>query len=84
MMSTSFGTNGDSAPGHLALIPADPGPGTVVIQQWWRLVPHVERVVVPFNDQPPEVCDAPAESDGCATTPGLFRRELNPECGASH
>jgi carboxymethylenebutenolidase len=39
----TFPTNGGSASGYLAK-PAQPGPGIVVIQEWWGLVPHIEQV----------------------------------------
>lgn len=39
----SFASNGDTAEGYLAL-PARPGPGVVLIQEWWGLVPHIEDV----------------------------------------
>jgi carboxymethylenebutenolidase len=39
--------NGRTTPGYLAL-PAKPGPGVVVIQEWWGLVPHIERVADRF------------------------------------
>jgi carboxymethylenebutenolidase len=38
-----FKTNGTATPGYLAR-PAHPGPGVVVIQEWWGLVPHIEHV----------------------------------------
>jgi carboxymethylenebutenolidase len=39
----AFKTNGASTQGYLAR-PAKPGPGVIVIQEWWGLVPHIERV----------------------------------------
>jgi carboxymethylenebutenolidase len=39
----SFKANGTTTPGYLAR-PAQPGPGVVVIQEWWGLVPQIERV----------------------------------------
>ncbi len=40
----SFRSNGESAAGYLALPPAGSGPGVLVIQEWWGLVPHIEDV----------------------------------------
>jgi carboxymethylenebutenolidase len=39
----SFASNGDTAQGYLAL-PEAPGPGVVLIQEWWGLVPHIADV----------------------------------------
>jgi carboxymethylenebutenolidase len=39
----SFASNGDTAQGYLAL-PDQPGPGVVLIQEWWGLVPHIADV----------------------------------------
>lgn len=38
-----FKANGATRAGYLAR-PAKPGPGVVVIQEWWGLVPHIEHV----------------------------------------
>ena len=38
----TFKTNGATTPAYLAQAAA-PGPGIVVIQEWWGLVPHIER-----------------------------------------
>ena len=37
----SFASNGSSARGHLALPPSGHGPGVVLLQEWWGLVPHI-------------------------------------------
>ncbi|HVA20941.1 MAG TPA: dienelactone hydrolase family protein [Candidatus Micrarchaeia archaeon] len=39
-----FPSNGSRAPGHLSVPPAGPGPGVVVIQEWWGLVDHITSV----------------------------------------
>lgn len=39
-----FPSNGSSCSGYLAVPPSGSGPGVVVIQEWWGLVPHIERV----------------------------------------
>ena len=43
-------SNGGTADGYLAL-PDGPGPGVIVIQEWWGLVPHVEDVADRFAQQ---------------------------------
>lgn len=43
-----FASNGGTGEGYLAL-PADgQGPGVIVIQEWWGLVPHIEQVCERF------------------------------------
>ena len=42
-----FASNGANAAGYLAQ-PARSGPGVVVIQEWWGLVPHLEQVADRF------------------------------------
>jgi carboxymethylenebutenolidase len=39
-----FPTNGHMTQGYLATPAAGKGPGIVVIQEWWGLVPHVKNV----------------------------------------
>jgi carboxymethylenebutenolidase len=43
----TFKSNGKTAAGYLAR-PAKPGPGVIVVQEWWGLVPHIERVADRF------------------------------------
>ncbi len=43
----SFASNGTAASGYLAN-PDSPGPGIIVIQEWWGLVPHIEDVADRF------------------------------------
>jgi carboxymethylenebutenolidase len=43
----SFRTNGTTTPGYLAR-PHGSGPGVIVIQEWWGLVPHIEQVADRF------------------------------------
>jgi carboxymethylenebutenolidase len=38
-----FKSNGSTTPAYIAR-PSRPGPGVVVIQEWWGLVPHIEHV----------------------------------------
>jgi carboxymethylenebutenolidase len=40
----TFASNGDSAEGYLAVPESGSGPGVIVIQEWWGLVPHVRDV----------------------------------------
>ena len=63
-----FPSNGHSATGYLA-VPADgSGPGLIVIQEWWGLVPHIE-----------DVCDRFAEAGFVALAPDLFHGESTTE-----
>ena len=63
-----FPSNGATGSGYLAL-PADGGgPGVVVIQEWWGLVPHIT-----------DVCDRYAAEGFCALAPDLFRGESTTE-----
>lgn len=43
----SFLSNGKQASGYLAL-PLGPGPGVIVIQEWWGLVPHIKQIADRF------------------------------------
>jgi carboxymethylenebutenolidase len=43
----TFKSNGHTATGYLAK-PSKPGPGVIVIQEWWGLVPHIEHVADRF------------------------------------
>src|SRR5215471_7948029 len=38
----SFSSNGETTDGFLAVSESGRGPGVVVIQEWWGLVPHIE------------------------------------------
>ena len=42
-----FRANGRTAPGYLSL-PAKPGPGLLVVQEWWGLVDHIKNVADRF------------------------------------
>ena len=44
----SFPSNGQSAEGYLALPASGKGPGVIVIQEWWGLVPHIKDVADRF------------------------------------
>lgn len=56
-----FASNGGTASGYLA-VPDGGGPGVVVIQEWWGLVPHIK-----------DVCDRFAAAGFTALAPDLFR-----------
>jgi carboxymethylenebutenolidase len=43
-----FRANGRVAPGYLAMPPDGTGPGLVVVQEWWGLVPHIKDVANRF------------------------------------
>ncbi len=59
----SFAANGGAAEGYLA-VPDQPGPGVLVIQEWWGLVGHIK-----------EVADRFAEAGFTALAPDLFHGE---------
>ena len=44
----SFKANGHTTPGYLATPASGTGPGVIVIQEWWGLVPHIEDVADRF------------------------------------
>ncbi len=43
-----FRANGHTASGYLALPPSGQGPGLIVIQEWWGLVPHITALTDRF------------------------------------
>ena len=59
----SYKANGHTTPAYLAR-PAQPGPGVVVIQEWWGLVPHIEHIADRF-----------AEAGFVALAPDLYHGE---------
>ena len=46
--SIEFPSNGATGGGYLALPPSGSGPGVVVVQEWWGLVPHIVDVTDRF------------------------------------
>ncbi len=46
--SVTFPSNGSTASGYLSLPESGQGPGVIVIQEWWGLVPHIENVADRF------------------------------------
>jgi carboxymethylenebutenolidase len=59
-----FRANGRTAPGYLATPTTGRGPGILVIQEWWGLVDHIERVADRF-----------AEAGFVALAPDLYHGE---------
>ncbi len=57
----NFPSNGQEAEGYLAKPASGSGPGVVVIQEWWGLVPHIK-----------DVCDRLAGEGFVALAPDLF------------
>jgi len=45
----TFKANGTDTPGYLAR-PETSGPGVIVIQEWWGLVPHIESIADRFAE----------------------------------
>ncbi|HEV2362252.1 MAG TPA: dienelactone hydrolase family protein [Acidimicrobiales bacterium] len=63
-----FASNGGTADGYLATPSSGSGPGVVVIQEWWGLVPHIK-----------EVCDRFAAAGFTALAPDLYHGEATRE-----
>ena len=60
-----FASNGDTAEGYLALPDSGSGPGVIVVQEWWGLVPQIKRV-----------CDRLAAEGFVALAPDLYRGDI--------
>jgi carboxymethylenebutenolidase len=58
----NFPSNGSEGQGYLAVPPSGRGPGIVVIQEWWGLVPHIK-----------DLCDRFASEGFVALAPDLYR-----------
>jgi carboxymethylenebutenolidase len=63
-----FPSNGHGASGYLAIPESGSGPGLIVIQEWWGLVPHIT-----------DVCDRFAAEGFVALAPDLFHGEKTTE-----
>ena len=61
----SFASNGGTAQGHLAVPASGTGPGVLVLQEWWGLVPQLTRV-----------CDRLAADGFVALAPDLYEGEV--------
>jgi carboxymethylenebutenolidase len=59
-----FQSDGEQARGYLSLPASGHGPGVIVIQEWWGLVPHIR-----------DVCDRLAREGFAALAPDLYRGE---------
>ena len=59
-----FASNGGSCTGYLATPESGSGPGVIVIQEWWGLVPHIK-----------EVADRFANAGFTALAPDLYHGE---------
>jgi carboxymethylenebutenolidase len=51
MRNTTIEINGEDVPGIIALPASGSGPGVIVIQEWWGLVPHVQHLVQRLADE---------------------------------
>lgn len=63
--TVEFASNGSTASGYLAAPAEGAGPGVVVIQEWWGLVPQIKRV-----------CDRFADEGFTALAPDLYHGEM--------
>lgn len=63
-----FPSNGHTCSGYLALPAAGSGPGVIVIQEWWGLVPHIK-----------DVCDRFAAEGFVALAPDLYHGKQTTE-----
>jgi carboxymethylenebutenolidase len=59
-----FASDGELGRGYLSLPASGRGPGVIVIQEWWGLVPHIR-----------DVCDRMAREGFVALAPDLYRGE---------
>jgi carboxymethylenebutenolidase len=64
----TFASNGGTAKGYLARPASGTGPGVIVIQEWWGLVPHIT-----------EVADRLAATGFVALAPDLYHGESSTE-----
>jgi len=56
-----FAVNGTTTPAYLAPPPTGKGPGIIVLQEWWGLVPHIKNV-----------CDRLAAEGFTALAPDMY------------
>src|SRR5687767_11061118 len=59
--TVEFASNGNTASGYFAAAASGSGPGVLVLQEWWGLVPQIKRV-----------CDRLAAEGFSALTPDLY------------
>ena len=60
----TFQSNGGTANGYLSVPASGKGPGVIVIQEWWGLVPHIK-----------DVCDRFAAEGYVALAPDIYHGE---------
>jgi carboxymethylenebutenolidase len=60
-----FKSNGDTAEGYLARPGSGSGPGVIVVQEWWGLVPQIQQV-----------CDHLAAEGFVALAPDLYHGDI--------
>ena len=60
-----FAANGETARGYVAVPPPGGGPGVLVLQEWWGLVPQMKGV-----------CDRLADEGFTALAPDLYHGEM--------
>jgi carboxymethylenebutenolidase len=63
-----FSSNGGTTKGYLATPASGKGPGVVVIQEWWGLVPHIKKV-----------CDRFAAAGFTALAPDMYHGQTADE-----
>jgi len=61
----SFASNGNTADGYLAVPSSGSGPGLLVLQEWWGLVPQIK-----------DTCDRLAGEGFVALAPDLYHGEI--------
>src|SRR3954447_10092290 len=49
--TVEFRSNGDTASGSLAVPASGTGPGLLVVQEWWGLVPQIKRTADRLSQQ---------------------------------
>jgi carboxymethylenebutenolidase len=60
-----FASNGDTVEGYLAVPDSGDGPGVIVVQEWWGLVPQIQQV-----------CDQLAAEGFYALAPDLYHGDI--------
>src|SRR5215510_3061973 len=63
--TVQFASNGEQVEGYLARPDGGSGPGVLVVQEWWGLVPQIKRV-----------CDRLAGAGFVALAPDLYRGDI--------
>jgi carboxymethylenebutenolidase len=63
--TVDFRSNGDTASGYLAVPSGGSGPGLLVVQEWWGLVPQIK-----------DACDRLAGEGFVALAPDLYHGEI--------